>query len=173
MESWDYLEGCCGRNAVLCNACAARGLRVGPRIDILLHATWDVRTGRVVEWMLFLIHHRRVFHLHVGAPCTTFSIARHPKDRSKELPLGKDPTNPKISDGNIMLLRTMLMLFAIKLVGKDSSNRWTRGTHEHPASAFSWWIPSIIRMFEYPDCGRVTIAYCDFGAPIRKNTTIG
>ena len=173
VESWDYLEVCCGRNSVLCNAMAKRGLRVGPTIDILLHATWDCRTNRVVEWVLFLIHNKRIFHLHVGAPCTTFSIARHPKDRSKEFPLGKDPTDAKILDGNIMLLRTMLMLFAIKLVGKDSSTRWTQGTHEHPASAFSWKIPSINRLFESTGCGKVTISYCDFGAPVRKNTTLG
>lgn len=95
------------------------------------------------------------------------------EDRSKWQPLGKDPTNAKILDGNLMLLRTMLFLFAIKLVGRKRRTPWTRGTHEHPASAFSWRIPSVIRMFDEVDCGTVTVSYCSFGAPIKKNTTIG
>ena len=173
VESWDYVEVCCGRNAVLINACSKRGLRCGPRIDILLHATWDIRSNRVVEWLLFLIYNKRIFHLHVGAPCTTFSIARNPKDRSRDCPFGKDPSDPKMRDGNVMLLRTMLLLFAIMLVGKESGTRWARGTHEHPASAFSWHIPSVDRLFAFPGCGKVTVSYCDFGAPYRKNTTIG
>ena len=37
VESWDYVEVCCGKNAVLIDACSKRGLRFGPKIDILLH----------------------------------------------------------------------------------------------------------------------------------------
>ena len=53
VETWDSMEIRCGENAVMMTACARKGLRIGLRIDILLHATWDVRTNRVVEWTLF------------------------------------------------------------------------------------------------------------------------
>ena len=163
VESWDYVEVCCGKNAVLIDACSERGLRCGPKIDILLHSTWDIRTNRAVEWLLFCTYNKRILHLHVGAPCNTFSIARHPKDRSREFPLGKDPSNPKMKDGNVMCLRSMLVLFAIMLVGKDVCGRWARGTHEHPASAFSWAIPCVDQLFGFQGCGKFTVSYCDFG----------
>ena len=122
---------------------------------------------------VFLIHNRRIFHLHVGAPCTTFSNARNPKERTRWQPLGKDPTNAKILYGNLMLLRTMLFLFAIRLVGQDRRTRWTQGTHENPASDFSWRVPSVSRIFGAEGCGTVTLSYCSFGAPVKNNTTIG
>ena len=131
-------------------------------------------TCKLTGWTLLLIHNRRNFPLPVGAPCTTFSsTARNPKERTRWQPLGKDPTNEKILDGNLMLLRTMLFLFAIRLVGQDRRTRWTQGTHEHPASAFSWRVPSVTRFLDAEDCGSVTVSYCSFGAPIKKNTTIG
>ena len=34
VESWDYVEVFCGKNAVLIDACNKRGLRCGPNIDI-------------------------------------------------------------------------------------------------------------------------------------------
>ena len=57
-ESWDYVEVCCGKNAVLIDACSKRGLRCGPKIDILPHSIWDIRTNRVVEWLLFCIYNK-------------------------------------------------------------------------------------------------------------------
>ena len=173
VETFDYLEVCCGRNSVMVDACMQRKLRCGPRIDLLLHVSWDIRSGRIVEWILFLVHNKRVFHIHVGAPCTTFSIARHPKERSREHPLGKYPKSQKILDGNLMLLRTMLILFSIYLSGNATGERYTRGSHEHPASAFSWAIPSIQKLFSHTGCGLVNISFCQFGVPYRKNTTLG
>ena len=73
--SWYYAEVCCGKNVVLIDACSKCGHRCGPNIDILLHSTWDIRTNRVLERLLFCIYNKRIFHLHVGAPCMTFSIA--------------------------------------------------------------------------------------------------
>ena len=137
IETWDYLEVCCGSRAVMLEACAAKSLRCGPRIDILTHPMWDVRSTRVVEWLMFLVQRRRVFHMHLGAPCTTFSIARTPKSRTRDKPLGKDPTDPAIRDGNLMLLRTMLVLSVVYTAGRDEPGRWTRGNHEHESSAYS------------------------------------
>ena len=79
IERWDYLEVCCGRNAPLISACSKAGLRCGPRIDLLTHDIWDVKSGRLIEWIIYLIDKGRVYFIHSGAPCTTFSIARCPK----------------------------------------------------------------------------------------------
>ena len=177
VETFDYLEVCCGRKAVMISACSAKGLRCGPRIDILTHSSWDVRSTRVVEWLIFLVHGKRVFHMHFGAPCTTFSIARTPKSRTKDMPLGKARLGVKeaaiIRDGNLMLLRTMLVLFCIYFTGVEPESRWVHGSHEHPASAYSWYIPSVDKLFQHEGCTKITVSYCQFGALYRKNTTIG
>ena len=114
--------------------------------------------------------------MHFGAPCTTFSIARTPKSRTKDMPLGKSNLSAKeaaiIHDGNVMLLRTMLVLFSIYLSGVEPENRWVRGTHEHPASAYSWHIPSVDRLFQHQGCTKITVSYCQFKALYRKNTSI-
>ena len=37
IESWGFLEICCGPNAPLTTACLAAGLRCGPRVGMMLH----------------------------------------------------------------------------------------------------------------------------------------
>ena len=79
----------------------------------LTNASWDVRSTRVVEWLALVVQQKRVFHIHFGAIYIT--IARTLKSRTKDMPLGKFGSSVKeaaiIADGNVMLLRTMLVLF--------------------------------------------------------------
>ena len=173
IERWDYLELCCGKNAPLITSCSRAGLRCGPKIDLLLHSIWDVKSGRLIEWIIFLVENGRVYYIHSGAPCTTFSIARCPKDRSKDQPYGKDTSLEPIAAGNLMLLRTMVVHFVVYLVGLKVGDRFTVSSHEHPASAFSWWLPPVINLFMHEYCGKVTMSWCQFGAPYRKHTTFG
>ena len=51
VETFDCLEVCCGRNSVMVDSCMQCGLRCGLRIDLLLRASWDIRSGRIVEWI--------------------------------------------------------------------------------------------------------------------------
>ena len=145
VERWDYLELCCGPNTPLLDACMKEGLVCGPRIDILLHSTWDIRSGRLIEWVIYLIFSGRIYYIHCGAPCTTFSIARCPKERSKEYPMGKPGCSQKVKEGNVLLFRTLAVLYAILIAGRDPSTRYTVGSHEHPGSAFSCMCSRLLR----------------------------
>ena len=148
IETWDFLEICCGPNAPPTKACIAAGLRCGPIIDILLHGVWDVRSGRLVEWLIFLVGRRRVLFIHSGAPCTTFSIAPCPKHQTSSLPYGKDPSQQAIADGNPMFSGPRLYIhFVILLCVLDFETRYSMGIHEHPASACSWKLPPVERLF--------------------------
>ena len=93
------------------------------------------------------------------------------------MPLGKARLGVKeaaiIRDGNFMLLRTMLVLFCIYFTGVEPESRWVHGSHEHPASAYSWYIPSVDKLFQHEGCTKITVSYCQFGALYRKNITIG
>ena len=167
VERFDVLELCCGKGAPFLAACARMGLRCGPRIDLLLHPMWDLRSGRVIEWVLHLVSNNRVRYIHCGAPCTTFSIARHPRLRSVARPLGFHPAEPCTLLGNVLLFRTLLVLWACR----RSGTVW--GTHEHPASAYSWKIPQVRELFDGPGCGTMNLSMCQYGMPYRKNTRFG
>eukprot|EP00959_Pyramimonas_sp_CCMP1952_P091424 1914142-Pyramimonas_sp.AAC.1 len=58
---------------------SGRGLRTGPRIDIKCHKYWDLVDSRLAEWIVWLIWQRRVKMTISQVPCTSFSIARHPR----------------------------------------------------------------------------------------------
>ena len=75
--------------------------------------------------------------------------------------------------GNLLLLRTMIVLKAIHIAGKGRSEPYTVGSHEHPATAYSWHCKEVILLFSHKGCGTVDIAYCSFGAPYPKNTRLG
>ena len=173
VERWDYIELCCGPNTPLLDACLGEGMVCGPRIDILLHSVWDIRSGRLIEWMVYLVFSGRVYFIHCGAPCTTFSIARTPKERSKQFPLGKPGCSSKVEEGNMLLFRTLVVLYAVYLAGRDPRLRYTVGSHEHPGSAFSWHVQQVRQLFGHDGCGIVPLSYCQFGAPYRKHTKFG
>ena len=168
VERFDYLELCCGKGSPMIKAGEAAGLRCGPRIDLLLHKVWDIRSSRRISWVLFLVHNGRVFWVHCGAPCTTFSIARCPKLRSILFPWGFDIRNPHTLVGNILLCRTLIVLNAIRLAGKYQLVPTVRGSHEHPATAYSWHCKEVKLLFSHDRCGTVDVSYCHFGAPYRK-----
>ena len=73
----------------------------------------------------------------------------------------------------MLLLRTPVVLYAIFLAGRDPVLRYSVGSHEHPASAFSWRLRQVGALFAHLDCGIVPLSYCQFGAPYRKHTKLG
>ena len=187
-EVFDFIEICSGREAPLTEAMAKEGLRVGPRIEICLHRLFDLGELRILEWVLFLVQHDRVWYTHTAAPCRLFSIARHPRCRSHEIPEGFDRSDHDVKRSNLIFLRSLAVLFAILV----SSCR--HGSHEHPASAYSWWWHLVTWLFSQPACGKVTFDVCAFILPsltasarqecstragaerhkvIRKRTTLG
>ena len=166
IETFDFVELCCGPNAPLMAAHSARGLRVGPRIDILEHPFWDLGCCRVVEWLLFLATRRRVWSWHSGVPCQDFSIARHPKDRSGDSPWGFEPNDPKRALPNFYLAVACCILLAVWRSG------FGHATHEHPASAFSWKVPFWASMASRGALEIGRFCACAFGTPFRKDTRL-
>ncbi len=47
IETFDFIEVCCGPRHPLSDAMARAGLRVGPHIDVLLHPMWDLACPRL------------------------------------------------------------------------------------------------------------------------------
>ena len=170
IETFDFVEVCCGPNSPLMLAMSSQGLRCGPRIDLLHHRTWDIGTARVLEWLMFLVQRKRVWYVHGGPPCKTFSIARSPKERTKDVPLGRGPLSHALLEGNRLLLAWLAVLFVVL---KCASH----GTHEHPHSAYSWHVPALKWFMSQPGVSRIVYACCAFGPGVdgflyRKDTAL-
>jgi hypothetical protein len=133
---------CCGPHHPLSDAMARAGLRVGPHVDVLVHPMWDLTCPRVLEWLIFLIAHDRVWYVHLAPPCTTFSVARKPALRSAGLPAGFSRSEPRTRAGNLTLLRCAVLASCVRRLSKRHC------TLEHPASAFSWQWPLVRDQFE-------------------------
>ena len=117
IESFDFVAVCCGARGVLPAVMADAGLRVGPLVGLALHPLWDLKSTRDIEWLVFLVWHDRVWYWHVSAPCVTYSIARHPALRSRLQPGGLAPRGPATLEGSMLLLRTMVLAFAVRAAG--------------------------------------------------------
>ena len=102
---------------------ADQGLTTGPSIDFRNYSFYDLRASRLVEWMLWLIWNARVFLTFSQVPCTTFSIARHPKLRSAEHAWGHDPHEPATALGNWLFSVGMAAMLAHYLSGHGAGLR--------------------------------------------------
>ena len=93
IEVFDFLEVFAGKESPLSSAMSRAGLRCGPRIDIQRHGMWDMECPRVIEWLLFLVEHDRVWYVHLAPACRTHSVALQPRLRSVQRPLGFNPAD--------------------------------------------------------------------------------
>ena len=167
IETFDFIEVCSGPRAPLSAAMAAAGFRVGPRIDLKVSDLWDLTSGRIIEWLLFMIEHKRVWGIHSAVPCTDFSLAHTtPVVRSRRRPWGFCPSHPDRSVPNFLLAVACALAMAVR----RSNFGWM--SHEHPASAHSWRIPFWRWFVAQNGCDISTYAACSFGAPYRKLTKL-
>lgn len=166
IETFDFVEVCCGTRSPLCDAVRREGLRVGPRIDLAAHGMWDITVPRVVEWMLFLAERRRVWWWHSGVPCTDFSVAKHPTVRTHAAPWGFAPKDSERAKPNFMLAVVGMLILVLVRVGFGTL------VHEHPASAHSWAIKFWEWFVTLADAEIGRFCACQFGAPYRKDTRL-
>ena len=167
IETFDFIEICSGSRAPLSAAMAKAGFRVGPRIDLKVNDLWDLTSSRIVQWLLFMVEHKRVWGVHDGVPCTDFSLAHTtPIVRSRRQPWGFAPKDPGRRIPNFLLAVACLLLMA-KL---RSGFGWM--SHEHPATAHSWSIAFWRWFLLQCDCNIFCYAACRFGALYRKLTRL-
>ena len=173
IETFDFLEICCGSLtsasslSPLSDAVAAQGLRVGPMIDISLHPLWDLRSLRIIEWLIFLTSRGRVWHVHTASTCRTFSVAYQPRIRSRDAPRGFNPKDAKTHQGNLLKLRCLAVQFS------QWANSPYHGSDEHPRSAYSWFLDAVVWLFGQEGNVLVDGSSCMYGAPYQKDYRLG
>ncbi len=110
-----HLMEICGGTGGLSRAAGARGLSVGPNVE--LKKGMDLLDPNVFGWVRWSILRGRIYCLVVEPPCTTDSLARCPKLRSSWTPNGFDPLHLQTLTGNTISAACLYLALIQHLVG--------------------------------------------------------
>ena len=164
---WEIFSGVAGLTSAFMNA----GWAVAPPIDILYCADYDLLNPLFLGVCLGLIFERRIRMLHVGPPCSSFSMACNgtpsTRMRSEEFPAGlphlSDVRREKVTLGNALAEVATKLCRAMSLVG----NLWT---WEQPWTSLMWIYPPVKEFLTMYCIALAYIDVCSFGAPWKKPT---
>ena len=164
---WEIFSGVAGLTSAFMNA----GWAVGPPIDILYCADFDLLNPLFLGVCLGLIFERRIRMLHVGPPCSSFSMACNgtpsTRMRSEKIPAGLPNLSAvrqeKVTLGNALAEVAIKLCKAMSLVG----GLWT---WEQPWTSLMWIYPPVKAFLALYGLALAYIDVCSFGAPWKKPT---
>ena len=159
--SFDFLEIFAG-SARVTAAVAARGISVGPPIDLSRSPEHDMRSSLIMRWLSHLIVECLIRAFMIEPVCTTFSIMRRPALRSKEQPLGFDVLDPQTLTGNQLALRS---LQSMDLADRHS----VAALLENPFTSKIRYLPSWKHVEALPSVSLCRCDSCRFGSPHLKS----
>eukprot|EP00435_Cladocopium_sp_Y103_P013722 s2211_g3.t1 len=107
---YDFIEVFSGASLVSA-AVGLYGWVVGPPLDIGISEEYNLAWVHVMEWLTFLLASKRLKAVMVSPPCTTFSIMRRPRLRSRLCPFGFNPQDPQTMLGNVLGQRGAQILY--------------------------------------------------------------
>ncbi|CAE7663973.1 unnamed protein product, partial [Symbiodinium microadriaticum] len=153
-----------------------RGLLVLPPIDVTPSARVlepiDLLNATIFEFLLLLCRMGAVSFLHLGTPCSSFSIARSrpggpPPLRSQAEPLGLVKSSQaaqwQLTLANELLFRSLELFAAVVQAGGDA-------TLENPRSSLMWQVPQVQQLKLKLHLYNVDLDQCQFGSIFRKPT---
>ena len=166
---WEIFAG----NAGLTREFLRQGWASAPPIDILNNEDHDCTDPGFVAVIIGLVLERRFILIHLGPPCSSFSMAvnRFPVHamRSRAEPSGFEGLKPHQQEK--VVLGNALAEVAARLIEAQtrSGGLWTL---EQPATSIMWDFPAIRTLMTKLQAIFVLTDVCWFGAPWRKPTTI-
>eukprot|EP00435_Cladocopium_sp_Y103_P060225 s990_g22.t1 len=107
---YDFIEVFSGASLVSA-AVGLYGWVVGPPLDIGISEEYNLASVHVIEWLTFLLASKRLKAVMVSPPCTTFSIMRRPRLRSRLCPFGFNLQDPQTMLGNVLGQRGAQILY--------------------------------------------------------------
>ena len=141
-------------------------------IDACHGPAHDVSDYLVVKAMCEWMRKHRPAYVHFAPPCNTFSIARHPKVRSKLHPEGIPELEsslahlaPGVALGNIIAKHTIHMM---QVCCEES----IPCSIENPASSFLFKLPAFKWWADLWLADQTILDYCQYGELYRKRTAI-
>lgn len=159
--SFEFIEVFSGA-AKISHFIAIEGITPGPPLDIGESPQYDLRFVHVISWITHLIVERRLLGFFLGPPCTTFSIMRRPRLRSKQVPFGFQPFEEKTQVGNQLAHRSFQTMGVAAQC--DSC-----GMLETPYSSYMKGLPSWQYLKSLPDAEEVRCDSCRFQSPHLKS----
>ena len=107
---FDFLEVGCSAGDVT-RLLAERGFRVGPQVSIKVSPAYDIMQLRTLEWLIHLIHQKKLKSFLCWPPSATFRFGSWPSWRSASSPKGYWPSLPRTRAANGLALRYLSLLF--------------------------------------------------------------
>ena len=166
---WEIFAGC----AVLTSAFLEAGWTCAPPLDILDDEAFDLLNPLFVAIVLGLLLEGRCAMLHLGPPCSSFSMAvnrfiKH-RMRTAALPGGLPNLNSrqqeKVRLGNALAtVTTYLAMAQVRM-----KRQWSI---EQPGSSIMWLFEPFLAFIREHCLLKVTVDVCAFGAPWKKPTTL-
>ena len=164
---WEIFSGAAG----LTSAFASAGWAVGPPIDILYCPEFDLLNPLFLGLCLGLIFERRIRMLHVGPPCSSFSMACNgcasTMMRSVKFPAGLPVLSAirreKVTLGNALAEVAVKLCQAQSLAG----GLWT---WEQPWTSLMWIYEPVKAFLAKYGEALAYVDVCSFGAPWKKPT---
>ena len=156
----DFLELYAG-SAGMSKAMLAAGFSVGPPIE--LQEGWNLADESLFRLVLQMCAAGRVGLVWVGPPCTTYSLARHPRLRSSEQPWGIDPLDPETAAGNLHLHQGLAVFAVQMIVGNEAlvATPWGAYSRKLP-----WW--RLLSSLGY----ELRLDQCRYGTVFEKATAL-
>ena len=161
--SFDFLE-VCGGAGVVGEEMARLGFVVGPNLDISFSPFYDIRSLRLMEWLLFMMSEKRLGSLMLEPVCTTFSPAAHPACRSYQVPEGFDQSLEKVEHGNMIAYRCLFLLWFARILALPA-------LLENPRLSKMAWLRQW-RWLVSTGCIESIVASCAFGSIHKKEFRI-
>jgi len=151
-----FLEICGGAGKVAA-AVSRHGWNVGPVIDLDRSAFYDLRSLRVISWLIHLLERGLLDAFMIEPPCATFSPAQHPASRGYDCPRGYDPTDPHTLTGTTLALRSLTLLDV-------ASDMGCPGFLEQPRRTKMRRLEEWQRLVELGKAEEIWTASCMFGS---------
>ena len=159
--SFEFLEIFSGASKIT-GFLSSRNIVCGPPIDLDFSEELDMRQVHVISWVTHLVQQKRLLGFFLSPPCTTFSIMRRPRLRSKQKPLGFDVTDAQTCLGTTLAMRALQVMY----IGAQNDSC---GILETPHSAYTKHLPAWQTVKSLPDCSEVRVDSCRFGSPHLKS----
>lgn len=159
--SFEFIEIFAGSSRIS-RAIAALGVVVGPPLDISFSEEFDLTKLHVLSWIYFLIESGRLLAVALEPPCTTYSIIRRPALRSRGVPYGFNPADPKTHLGNVLFLRALQIMY-------KAARHQIAGLLERPFTAVSKFLPPYQRLLTLPGIEEVRMDSCQYGSIHQKS----
>ena len=159
--SYEFIEVYAGSSKIT-KYLEQHGINCGPPLDLSLSSEFDVAQVHVISWLTFLVSSKKLRAFVLEPPCTTFSIMRRPRLRSKEKPLGFRPREEKTLTGNTLSCRGGQLLHV-------GARHDAFGLLETPYSSYMKHMPFWKALEGYECFKTVRCDSCRYGSPHLKS----